>query len=60
MIVAVTAVLEGEAAEWVADLHGEHPRELAHAGLFQEALWVRFEDRSHAQQAEGELLAQQG
>lgn len=57
MVVAVTAMLEGEAAEWVADLHSEHARELPDAGLFLEALRVRFEDRFHAQRAEGELLS---
>lgn len=55
MIVAVTAVLEGEAAEWVADLHSEHAWEMADAGLFLEALRAHFEDMSRAHRA-GELL----
>lgn len=38
MVVTVMAVLEGKAAEWVADLHTEHARELADIGLFLEAL----------------------
>lgn len=57
MVVAVLAVLEGEAAEWVANLHSEHARELANVGLFLETLRALFEDGSQAQQAEGELLS---
>lgn len=57
MVVAITAVLEDEAAEWVADLHNEHTRELANVGLFLKALRVWFEDGSRAQWAEGYLLA---
>lgn len=49
MVVTVMVTLEGEAAEWVADLHTEHAWELADAGLFVEVLQV--------QRAEGELLA---
>lgn len=57
MVVAVTAVLDREVAEWVADLHNEHARELADVGLFLEALRARFEDGSRTQQAEDELMS---
>ncbi|KAK9409369.1 RTL1: Retrotransposon-like 1 [Crotalus adamanteus] len=57
MVVAVTAVLQDEAAEWVANLHNDHARNLADVGLFLEALRSQFKDVSHVQQAEGELLA---
>lgn len=62
MVVAVTAVLQGEAAEWVADLRSDHARELADAGLFLEVLCTCFEDVSHVQCAKRELMAmkQQG
>lgn len=38
MVVAITAVLMGEAADWVAGLHSDHARELVDVGLFLEAL----------------------
>lgn len=57
MVIAITAVLMGEATYWVADLHSNHARELTDVGLFLEALWVRFEDESWAQVAEGEFVA---
>ncbi|KAK9395586.1 hypothetical protein NXF25_018947 [Crotalus adamanteus] len=62
MVVAVTAGLQGEAAEWAADLYSDHARELADAGLFLEALRSWFEDVSRIQRAEAEILVlkQQG
>lgn len=62
MVVAVIAGLQGEAAEWVADLYTDHARELADTGPFLETLQSRFEDVSQVWWAEGELLAlkQQG
>lgn len=57
MVGAVIALLESEATEWVADLHSDHARELADAGLFLEALRSRFKDVSWVQCTEGELLA---
>lgn len=38
MVVAVMAVLEGEAAKWVATLYNLHAYELVDIGLFLEAL----------------------
>lgn len=43
-MVAVTIVLTREAADWVADLHGDHARELMNVGMFLESLRSRFED----------------
>lgn len=57
MVVAITTVLTGEAADWVVDLHSEHARELTNVGMFLEDLRGRFEDESRAQSAEGEILA---
>ncbi|KAK9401894.1 hypothetical protein NXF25_010250 [Crotalus adamanteus] len=57
MVLAVTVVLQAKAAEWVADLHSNHARKLADAGLFLEALRSHFEDVSQVQHAKGELLA---
>lgn len=54
MVMAVTAMLEGEAIEWVAYLHSEHV--LRNAGLFLEALNERFKDATRAQWVEGEIL----
>lgn len=53
-IMAVMTVMEEEAADWVADLYGEHAEEL---GLFLATLQERFEDTTRTQQVEGELLA---
>lgn len=57
MVMAVAAVMEGEAADWVTDLYNEHGRELGDIGLFLVALREQFEDTTMAQRAEGELLA---
>lgn len=57
MVMAVTAVLTREVADWVASLHSDHAQELVNVGLFLEALRERFEDESRAQLAEGELVA---
>lgn len=57
MVVAITTVLRGEAADWVADLYSDHARELTDIGLFLESLRARFEDDSQTQQAEGELVS---
>lgn len=43
----------------MADLYGDHARELADAGLFLKALRARFEDVSWVQRAEAEVLALQ-
>lgn len=57
MVVAITNVLTREAADWVADLHSDHARELVDIGLFLEALCSRFEDDTRTQALEGELVA---
>lgn len=57
MVVAITAVLMGEATDWVAGLHSSRSRALVDMGKFLEALRARFEDESSAQVAEGELIA---
>lgn len=57
MVVAITTVLTGEAADWVADLHSDHARELTNVGMFLEGLRARCEDDSRTQQAEGELVS---
>lgn len=56
MVVAITAVMTGEAADWVADLHSDHAHELTDVGLFLEGLGARFEDDTRTQVAEGELV----
>lgn len=56
MVVAITTVLMGEAADWVADLHSDHAHDLTDVGLFLEGLRAQFEDDSRTQQAEGELV----
>lgn len=43
-VVAVTTVLTGEAADWVASLHNRHARELADLGLFLQSLRRWFKD----------------
>ncbi|ETE60848.1 Retrotransposon-like protein 1, partial [Ophiophagus hannah] len=53
---AVAAVMEGEAADWVADLYAEHSQELGDVGLFLDALRMTFEHHTQAQQAEGEIF----
>lgn len=59
---AVAANMEGEAVEWVTNLHDEGTPELLDANLFMEQLRVRFEDESQALQAEKEIdhLRQRG
>lgn len=57
MVVAVTTVLMGEVADWVADLHREHARELTNIGMFLEGLRARFEDNTRALAAEGEIIS---
>lgn len=57
IVVAITTGLRGEAADWAADLHSDHARELVDVGLFLEGLRARFEDESRVQQAEGELVS---
>ncbi|KAK9410608.1 RTL1: Retrotransposon-like 1 [Crotalus adamanteus] len=56
MVGAVTAALQGEAMEWVANLHSDHARELANVGAFLGALRTPFEDISRIRRAEGEIL----
>lgn len=56
VVIAVTTVMEGKAAEWVADLYSDRAIELGDLGLFLSALQERFEDNTRAQQAEGESL----
>lgn len=56
MVMAVTTVMEGEAAEWVAALYGDHSPELRNVGLFLSAVQERFKDNTQALQAGGELL----
>lgn len=60
MVMALTAVLTGKAADWVADLHSYHTRELADMGHFLEAVRFRFEDESCAQRGELVALKQKG
>lgn len=52
MVVAITTVLTGEAADWVADLHSDHARELVDVGLFLDALRQWFEDDTWIQLVE--------
>ncbi|XP_013926037.1 PREDICTED: uncharacterized protein LOC106552320, partial [Thamnophis sirtalis] len=61
LVMAVIAVMDGGAADWVADLYGDHAVELGDIGLFLMPLRERFES-SRIQQAEAELRAtrQQG
>lgn len=33
-MMVITAVMEGEAADWVADMYEEHAKELGDLGLF--------------------------
>lgn len=56
MAMVVMAVMEGEAADLVADLYGDHVVELGDIGLFLAVLQGRFEYITRTQQAEGELL----
>lgn len=44
MVVAITMVLTGEVADWVADFHSDHTKELANMGMFLEAMRGHFED----------------
>lgn len=57
MVVAITMVLMGEVADWVANLHSNHAKELVNGGLFLETLRGRLEDESRTQLVEGELVA---
>lgn len=57
MVMGMAAVMEGEAAYWVADLYSDHAGELGDIGLFLSALQEKFEDNARMEQAEGELLA---
>lgn len=57
MVVAITTALKGEAADWVANLHSEHARELTNVGMFLEGLRAQFDDETRAQTAEGEIVA---
>lgn len=59
MVMAMAAVMEGEAADWVADLYSDHAGELGDMGLFLAALQERFENSTRVQWAEGELLVAQ-
>lgn len=56
MVMVVTAVLEGEAVYWVADLHSQHTRELGNTGLFLKVLREQFKDATSAQRAEGDIV----
>ncbi|KAK9409868.1 Retrotransposon-derived protein PEG10 [Crotalus adamanteus] len=55
MVVAVTASLQGEAA----DLYSDQARELADVGLFLDALKMRFEDPTRLQRVEAQLVGLQ-
>lgn len=55
MVRAVTVNLEGEAAEWVTQLHDEDAPELGNIDTFLQELRVRFEDDSQALQSEAEI-----
>lgn len=57
MVVAITTILTGEAADWVADLHSDHAQELTDVGMFLEGLRAHFKDDTRTQQAEGELVS---
>lgn len=56
MVIAVITVLTGEVADWVADLHSEHARELTNVGMFLESLRGRFEDETRTLAAEGQIV----
>lgn len=51
----VTAALEGEATDWVADLYSKNVWELGDASLLLEALQDRFKDVTQTQQPKGNL-----
>lgn len=55
MVNAMTANLEGEAAECVTNLHNEGTPQLLNTNLFMEQLRAMFEDASQALQAEKEI-----
>lgn len=56
MVVVVTSVLTGEAADWVSDLHSDHARELTNIGMSLESLWSQFEDETRTLAAEGQIM----
>lgn len=62
MVNAMTANLEGEATEWVTNLHDDGAPELLDVNLFMEQLRASFEDESQALQAKKEIhfLRQRG
>lgn len=45
MIMAVAAVMEGEAADWVTDLYSNHAGELGDIGLFLSAITAGYSSR---------------
>lgn len=53
---AVSTVIEGEVANWVADVYSKHAGELGHIGLFLSAMQEWFEDNRWLQQAERGLV----
>lgn len=57
MITAITENLEGEAAEWVAQLHDEDAPELGDVDKFLQELRERFEDMAQGKEAEAEIKA---
>lgn len=46
MVMGVAAVMEGKAADWVADLYSNHAGELGDIGLFLSAVQERFENNA--------------
>lgn len=54
MAIAET-MTEGDAADWIAQLHDEGPPELENADEFVQLLRTRFEDISKREEAEDEI-----
>lgn len=48
----VVAIMTGEAANWVVNLHSDHVQELTNISIFLVALRTHFEDKSRTQLSE--------
>lgn len=55
MVSAITDSMEGDAAEWIAQLRDQAAPELGDADESVEALRARFKDTGQGQEAEAEI-----
>lgn len=55
MIQAITENFEGEAVEWMNQLHNKDAPELGNIDAFQQDLRARFKGESQAQEVEAEI-----